>query len=109
MSRVLVFGWVGRTAVALATDLTAKGHSSWATNDPHTAAELVRQHRQIACAVVECSRESVEVCRGLLFRRPDLRIVGLGADGCEGCGLACHRVSGLDASMVLPALQSMAV
>jgi hypothetical protein len=108
MSRVLVFGWAGRSAVALATDLTAKGHSSWATNDPHVAAELVRQHRQITCAVVECRRESAEVCRGLLFRRPDLRIVGLCADGCAGCDFGCHRVAGRDVSTVLPVLRDLA-
>ena len=108
MSRVLVFGWAGRSAVALATDLTALGLDSWATSDPQMAADLVRQHRQITCAVVDCCHESKAVCERLRFRRPDLRILGLSADGGMVCGVDCRRFTSRDAMTLLPALRESA-
>jgi len=108
MSRILVFASSGPAATAVATELTAAGLDAWATSDFVMATEMVRQHPQITCLVIEANRDAVPICLGLQAERPDLKIVGLqmgDAADCLECGLDCQLLP--DVESLLPVLQGI--
>jgi hypothetical protein len=83
LGRLLVVKSPLREAVALATDLAARGARCWATSSPDRALHIADTEPGIKCVIVD-DREDDELLGfllGIRRSRPDLSIVGTGTRG----------------------------
>ncbi len=111
MSRVLVVDSSGPTTTGLAAALAEAGVETWSTSNPLIALELVRQHAQLHCVVLECAPSAIPLCRRLRQVRSDLEIIGLRAlsqdKRPDGCALECERLRAPAVETLAPLLQAL--
>jgi len=81
--RLLVLKSPLRQAVALATDLAARGARCWATSSPDRALHIADTEPGIKCVIVDDrgDDELLGFFMGIRRSRPDLSIVGTGTPG----------------------------